>query len=109
MKSKDQENPNFSAFDTLGSLSNDPVFDPGRLGKCSDGTKIKNCMQNQKLKELKNSLYGRCKKRMLNHSIGIKMQINNFSSFLLKLHEKSDIVNLIRELCIPVLALKCHY
>ena len=50
---KDQENPNFSAFDTLGSLSNDPVFDPGRLGKRSDGTKIKNCMQNQKLKELK--------------------------------------------------------
>ena len=37
---KDQENPNFSAFGTLGSLSNDPVFDPGRLGKRSDGTKI---------------------------------------------------------------------
>ena len=37
---KDQENPNFSAFDTFGSLSNDPVFDPGRLGKLSDGTKI---------------------------------------------------------------------
>ena len=37
---KDQENPNFSAFDTLGSLSNDPVFDPGRLGKRSDGTEI---------------------------------------------------------------------
>ena len=38
--SKDQENPNFSAFDTCGSLSNDPVFDPGRLGKRSDGTEI---------------------------------------------------------------------
>ena len=38
--SKDQENPNFSAFGTCGSLSNDPVFDPGRLGKRSDGTKI---------------------------------------------------------------------
>ena len=38
--SKDQENPNFSAFDAFGSLSNDPVFDPGRLGKRSDGTKI---------------------------------------------------------------------
>ena len=37
---KDQENPNFSAFGTCGSLSNDPVFDPGRLGKRSDGTKI---------------------------------------------------------------------
>ena len=37
---KDQENPNFSAFDALGSLSNDPIFDPGRLGKRSDGTKI---------------------------------------------------------------------
>ena len=38
--SKDQENPNFSAFDAFGSLSNDPVFDPGRLGKRSDGTEI---------------------------------------------------------------------
>ena len=37
---KDQENPNFSTFDTCGSLSNDLVFDPGRLGKRSDGTKI---------------------------------------------------------------------
>ena len=37
---KDQENPNFSAFGTCGSLSNDPVFDPGRLGKRSDGTKM---------------------------------------------------------------------
>ena len=37
---KDQENPNFNAFDTFVSLSNDPVFDPGRLGKRSDGTKI---------------------------------------------------------------------
>ena len=37
---KDQENPNFSAFDTFRSLTNDPVFDPGRLGKRSDGTKI---------------------------------------------------------------------
>ena len=37
---KAQENPNFSAFDTCGSLSNNSVFDPGRLGKRSDGTKI---------------------------------------------------------------------
>ena len=37
---KDQENPNFSAFDACGSLSNDPAIDPGRLGKRSDGTKI---------------------------------------------------------------------
>ena len=35
---KDQENPNFSAFGTCGSLSNDPVFDPGRLVTRSDGT-----------------------------------------------------------------------
>ena len=40
LATRDQENPNYSAFDTLGSLSNDPVFDPGRLGKRSDGTKI---------------------------------------------------------------------
>ena len=46
---------------------------------------------------------------MLYHSLGIKMQINISSSFLLKLHEKSEIINLIRELCIPVLALKCHW
>ena len=39
-KSKDQENPNFSAFDTCVSLTNNPVFEPGRLGKRSDGTKI---------------------------------------------------------------------
>ena len=38
---KDQENPNFSAFDRLESLSNDPIFDPGRLGKRSDGTEIR--------------------------------------------------------------------
>ena len=37
---KDQENPNFSAFDTSESLTNNPVFEPGRLGKRSDGTKI---------------------------------------------------------------------
>ena len=42
---KDQENPNFSAFGTCGSLSNDPVFDPGRLGKRSDGTKITKLQQ----------------------------------------------------------------
>ena len=35
-----QENPNFSAFDKCGSLSNNPIFQPGRLGKRSDGTKI---------------------------------------------------------------------
>ena len=46
---------------------------------------------------------------MLYHSLGIKMQVNISSSFLLKLHEKSEIINLIRELCIPVLALKCHW
>ena len=38
--SKDQENPNFWAFDTLGSLTNNPVFEPGRLGKYLDGTEI---------------------------------------------------------------------
>ena len=37
---KNQESPNFSVFHTLGSLSNDPVFDPGRFGKRSDGTKL---------------------------------------------------------------------
>ena len=40
LNTKGQENPNFSAFGTCGSLSNDPVFDPGSLGKRSDGTKI---------------------------------------------------------------------
>ena len=39
-KIKDQENPNFTAFGTSANLSNDPLFDPGRLGKRSDGTKI---------------------------------------------------------------------
>ena len=39
-RAKDQENPNFNALDTLGSLSNDPIFDPGMLGKRSDGTEI---------------------------------------------------------------------
>ena len=43
------------------------------------------------------------------HSLGIKMQINISSRFLLKLHEKLEIINLIGELCIPVLALKCHW
>ena len=38
--SKDQENPNFWAFDTLGSLTNNPVFEPGRLGKYLGGTEI---------------------------------------------------------------------
>ena len=38
--SKDQENPNFTAFDQFGSLTNNPVFEPGALGKCSDGTEI---------------------------------------------------------------------
>ena len=37
---KDQENPNFRAFDSFGSLTNNPLFDPGRLGTRSDGTKI---------------------------------------------------------------------
>ena len=37
---KGQENPNFSAFDQLGSLTNNPVFEPGAFGKCSDGTEI---------------------------------------------------------------------
>ena len=54
--SKDQENPNFSAFDTFASLSNDPVFDPGRLGKRSDGTEI----TKPEVERVKNSLYGRC-------------------------------------------------
>ena len=38
--SKDQENPNFWAFDTFGSLTNNPVFNPGSLGKYPDGTEI---------------------------------------------------------------------
>ena len=38
--SKDQENPNFWVFDTLGSLKYNPVFEPGRLGKYLDGTEI---------------------------------------------------------------------
>ena len=38
---KDQENPNFSAFDTCESLTNNPVFEPGRLRKYPDGTEIK--------------------------------------------------------------------
>ena len=37
---KDQENPNFSAFDTFGSLTNHQVFDPGWLGKYPVGTEI---------------------------------------------------------------------
>ena len=37
---KDQENPNFSAFDQFGSLTNNSVFDPGRFGKCPDGMEI---------------------------------------------------------------------
>ena len=52
----DQENPNFSTFDTHGSLSNDPVFDPGRLGKRSDGTEITRLYANQKLKVKKLAL-----------------------------------------------------
>ena len=49
MSCKDQENPTFSAFDTLGSLSNDPIFDPGRLGKRFGWYgNYKKCMQNQK-------------------------------------------------------------
>ena len=39
-QTKDQENPNFSAFDTCVSLTNNPIFDPGRLGTRSEGTKI---------------------------------------------------------------------
>ena len=38
--SKDQENPNFGAFGTLGSLTSNPVINPGRLGKYPDGTEI---------------------------------------------------------------------
>ena len=38
--SKDQENPNFSAFDTSASLTNSPVFHPGRFGTRSDGLEI---------------------------------------------------------------------
>ena len=53
---KDQENPNFSAFDALGSLSNDPIFDPGRLGKRSDGMEITKSVCKTKRKEFKNSL-----------------------------------------------------
>ena len=40
LESKDQENPNLSAFDTFASLTNSPVFDPGRFAKRSDGTEI---------------------------------------------------------------------
>ena len=39
-RNKDQENPNIWAFDTFGNLTNNPVFDPGRLGKYPDGTEI---------------------------------------------------------------------
>ena len=61
VSSKDQENPNFSAFDTLGSLSNDPVLDPGRLGKRSDGTKIPKLYAKPEVKRVlkKPLLYGR--------------------------------------------------
>ena len=38
--SKGQENPNFSAFDTLGSETDNPAFDPGRFGTRPDGTEI---------------------------------------------------------------------
>ena len=48
---KDQENPNFSAFGTFGRLSNDLVFDPGRLGKRSDGTKITKLLRLRRLIE----------------------------------------------------------
>ena len=37
---KGQENPNFSAFDTLGSETDNPAFDPGRFGTRPDGTEI---------------------------------------------------------------------
>ena len=57
---KDQENPNFSAFDACGSLSNDQVFDPGRLGKRSDGTEIPKIYSKPEVERVKNSLYGRC-------------------------------------------------
>ena len=57
---------------------------------------------------MKSHEQNQCKKKMLYHSLGIKMQINISSSFLLKLHENSEIINLKWELCITVLALKCH-
>ena len=57
---------------------------------------------------MKSQEQNQCKKKMLYHSLGIKMQINISSSFLLKLHENSEIINLKWELCITVLALKCH-
>ena len=41
---KDQENTNFRAFDTSASLTNSPIFDPGRFGKRSDGTEISKWM-----------------------------------------------------------------
>ena len=53
-KSKDRENPNFSAFDTFVSLSNDPVFDPGRLGKRLDGTKITKLYAKPEVERLSN-------------------------------------------------------
>ena len=65
---KDQENPNFSAFGTLGSLSNDPVFDPGRLGKRSDGTKITK-LQQEVERVKKNSLYGKCTQNQIDAKI----------------------------------------
>ena len=37
---KDQENPNVWAFDAFGSLTNNPVSDPDRLGKYPDGAEI---------------------------------------------------------------------
>ena len=39
-KIKDQENPNFRAFGTYGSLTNYPAFNPGKFGKYPDGTEI---------------------------------------------------------------------
>ena len=60
LQSNDQENPNFSAFDACGSLSNDQVFDPGRLGKRSDGTEIPKIYSKPEVERVKNSLYGRC-------------------------------------------------
>ena len=55
LQSNDQENPNFSAFDACGSLSNDPVYDPGRLGKRSDGTEITKLYAKSEVERVKKS------------------------------------------------------
>ena len=55
---KDQENLNFCAFDTFGSLADNPEFDPGRLGKYPADTEISRFYTKPKAgKELENSVY----------------------------------------------------